>query len=81
MADSDRIVITRGLLTQALTVALQAPLRQGKYTYAAGVPWRTVHALRAELEANGIDWRAVHPQSKKQRPSDAAVAMIASKKK
>ena len=29
-----------------------------RYTFAALIPWTYIQALRAELEAAGIDWRA-----------------------
>jgi len=41
----------------AIDVALEAPLKQGKYVGKAGIPWEVIHELRAALDAAGIDWR------------------------
>lgn len=43
----------------AIEVAISAPEKQNETTFAARVPWSIVHALRAELERKGVDWRPI----------------------
>lgn len=50
----------RELARLAVQVALDAPIRQGKYSYSARIPWSTVDAIRAACEAAGVDWRKYH---------------------
>lgn len=45
----------------AIKVAVDPPLRSTRPT--CYVAWRRIEALRAALEACGIDWRAVKEQS------------------
>jgi hypothetical protein len=42
----------------AIEIATSAPLRQGTNVTSAGIYWPRIHALRAALDALGIDWRA-----------------------
>lgn len=43
----------------ATEVAITAPARRNKYARDARIPWRVVEAIRAELEAAGVDWSAM----------------------
>lgn len=46
-------------------VALEAPLRdESREGRTALIPWTTVKAIRAELDAAGIPWRRHHRQAK-----------------
>lgn len=48
----------------AIEVALSAALEENPHARRAYVPWRTVSAIRKELERLGIDWRSHHPQNR-----------------
>jgi len=43
----------------AALIAVEAPVRQHKYSIEARVRWQLVHELRAALEKQGVDWRAI----------------------
>ena len=51
----------------AVQVALDAPLKPNRYVAKMGVYVETIADLRAELDKLGIDWRAQHRQSKRQK--------------
>jgi hypothetical protein len=43
----------------AIRVAIEAPSRQPRHSFAARIPWSTVEAIRAELEQRNVDWRTM----------------------
>jgi hypothetical protein len=43
-------------------VAIEAPLRQGKYSRSATIDWRTVNEIRSALERLDVNWRPAHQQ-------------------
>jgi len=45
------------LWVAAIEVATYAPYRAAKYVHGATIAWTRVEALRAALDALGIDWR------------------------
>jgi hypothetical protein len=52
----------RRTLVAALEVAIAPPAENRQRSATAYVPWRHVAALRAALEAMGVDWRSVKAQ-------------------
>jgi hypothetical protein len=60
----DNLLVSRALVELAIRVALEAPIKQSKYSYRAGVKWSTIHELRDELTKHGVDWRKHHPSSR-----------------
>ena len=47
----------RRLAQLAGAVALEAPLREGKYSNEARIPWDLINKIRAVLDEAGFDWR------------------------
>ena len=53
----------RKLEKLAIEVAVDAPAKgQQRYASDAKISWHIVNAIRAELDAKGIDWRAMADQ-------------------
>lgn len=59
----DPVTVERELVRLAVAIALEAPFRQGAHSFGCSVQWDTIHALRAQLELHGVDWRAHHPRN------------------
>lgn len=52
----------------AVEVSTCAPLKSPRFERrSAYIPWRVVKAIRAQLEAEGYDWRAAATQYRKAR--------------
>lgn len=49
----------RQVLLRAIELAATPPVRKTTHRFWAQVRWSDIEALRGELEALGIDWRAV----------------------
>ncbi len=55
------------LWVAAIEVATYAPLRPGTHVSGAKVAWPRLEALRAALDALGIDWRKAKVEDDKAR--------------
>jgi hypothetical protein len=51
LTTTEAVAQLRHILSVAERIADAAPKRQGKYVYAAQIPWSLIHELRAALEA------------------------------
>lgn len=47
------------VLARAIQLAATPPVRKGAHTFWAQVRWTDIEQLRLELDALGVDWRAV----------------------
>lgn len=59
LADGLDPAATERVLKLAVRLAIEAPMKQGRYVSRAGVDWETIHELRRELEAVGFDWQSL----------------------